>query len=94
MWDIITLFVLPTIVLAIILYICKYYNFSILPSDLKGKKPQKFKMPRFTRREAGRHYKWENIEDSDSSEKSDGDESDEDGIEENPRKTYKSNMYE
>lgn len=69
MFDFFLIFVLPTIVISIILFLCKYYNFSILPSDMKGKTPKKFTMPRFTRKQAAKEYKWENKnDDSDDSE--------------------------
>lgn len=52
------------LILCIILMICKYKNFSILPKDMQVlSKPKKFKMPKIRRDE---QYKW-HVEDSESS---------------------------
>lgn len=61
--DFIIIFVVPIIILAIILFICKKYNFSILPEDLKGKTPMKFKIPKLSRKTQSKSYKWEVDED-------------------------------
>lgn len=59
-------FVLPIVLLVGVLWLCKIYKFSILPSDLQGKPPQPFKFPKLTREKHGRAYKW-NIADFDTS---------------------------
>jgi hypothetical protein len=41
--DVFILVAVPAIILALILWICKSYNFSIIPSDLKKKKKSKKK---------------------------------------------------
>lgn len=51
-------FVMPVILFVIILWLCKRYNFSILPSDLKGKAPPKFKLPKVSRKQVGNRYMW------------------------------------
>ena len=50
--------VLPVVIIVFILWICKKYNFSILPQDLQGKRPIPFKLPKLSRKEQGRMYKW------------------------------------
>ena len=48
--------VLPVIVFIVIMLVCKWGNFSIIPKDLKMKSPKKYKFPKITR---GEDYKWE-----------------------------------
>ena len=55
----ILVFVLPTILIVCILWLCKTYNFSILPQELQGKTPLKFKFPKLSREKIGNVYKWE-----------------------------------
>lgn len=52
------LFVVPIILLVGILWVCKRYNFSLIPVDLQGKTPQPFKFPKLSREKQGRMYKW------------------------------------
>ena len=64
--------VLPVIVFIVIMLVCKWGNFSIIPKDLKMKSPKKYKFPKITR---GEDYKWEahysSSDDSSSSEEDD-----------------------
>ncbi len=48
--------VLPVIAFIVIMLVCKWGNFSIIPEDLKMKTPKKYKFPKITR---GEDYKWE-----------------------------------
>jgi len=61
--DFIIIIIIPVIILSIILIICKKHNFSILPEDLKGKTPIKFKIPKLSRKVQSKSYKWE-VEDN------------------------------
>jgi heme/copper-type cytochrome/quinol oxidase subunit 2 len=61
--DFIIIIIVPVIILSIILIVCKKYNFSILPEDLKGKTPIKFIIPKLTRKVQSKSYKWE-VEDN------------------------------
>jgi hypothetical protein len=64
----ILIFVIPVVIIVAALWLCKKYNFSILPNDFKGKKPTKFKMPKLSRVQKGNSYKWESSSfDSDES---------------------------
>jgi len=54
------IFVIPVVILLVLLSLCKIYNFSILPEDLKSRKtPPKFKFPKLSRKKTGKLYKWE-----------------------------------
>jgi hypothetical protein len=64
------IFVIPVVIIVAVLYICKKYNFSILPEELKGKSPIKFKMPKISRKEVKNSYKW-SASDGESSEDDD-----------------------
>ncbi len=44
--DLICLCVLPVIIVFVVLWLCKFFNFSVLPSNMKGKK---FQMPNLKR---------------------------------------------
>lgn len=47
-------------------------NFTILPKDLQLPKPEKFKLPKLSRKKQGRLYKWSaEPDDSDSDDDSD-----------------------
>lgn len=61
-----TLFILPIVLLIGILWLCKMYNFTILPDDFRGKKPKKFKLPKLSRKERNNAFKWEAEDSSDS----------------------------
>ena len=64
----ILIFVIPVVIIVVSLWLCKKYNFSILPNDFKGKRPAKFKMPKLYRVQKGNSYKWESSSfDSDES---------------------------
>jgi hypothetical protein len=80
----ILIFVIPVVVIFAALWLCKKYNFSILPDDFKGKKPIKFKMPKLSRTQRGNSYKWEADDDS-----TDDDDSSEDEDETLPQKNYR-----
>lgn len=44
------------IAFVVIMLVCKWSNFSIIPEDLKLKTPKKYKFPKISR---GEDYKWE-----------------------------------
>lgn len=49
------LFLLPAIIMFGVLYLCKKYNFSIVPQEMKIKSPVKFEIPKVRRNEYGWH---------------------------------------
>ena len=53
-----TIIVVPVLLLFLILYVCKKYNFSILPNGMKGKKPSIFKFPNIYKESKKDDYKW------------------------------------
>jgi hypothetical protein len=61
---------LPIIAFVVIMLVCKWSNFSIIPEDLKLKTPKKYKFPKISR---GEDYKWEAHYSSDEEESSDDD---------------------
>ena len=63
-----TIIIIPVVIVFIVLYICKSYNFSIFPKGLQGKKPSKFKFPTLKRKIGKNCYKWEATQDSSSEE--------------------------
>ena len=63
--------VLPVVAFIIIMLVCKWGNFSIIPKDLKMKPPKKYKFPKISR---GEDYKWEARYSSDDDSSSDEDE--------------------
>lgn len=63
--DLICLFVLPIIIITVVLWICKKYNFSILPKNMKGKKNRKFKIPNLKRVRTDRGLQWDIADDED-----------------------------
>jgi hypothetical protein len=69
--DLICIFVLPIIIIFVVLWLCKKYNFSILPSNMKGKKFKKFKIPNLKRVSSSRGMQWEVDENDDFYEQED-----------------------
>nr|QBK85895.1 MAG: hypothetical protein LCMAC101_04900 [Marseillevirus LCMAC101] len=59
----------------VIMLVCKWGNFSIIPEELKMKRPRKYKFPKITR---GDDYKWEAHYSSSSDDSSSDEESDDD----------------
>ena len=53
------LFVIPIVLLVGILWVCKKFNFSLMPDGLQGDQPLKFKFPKISREKQGRMYKWD-----------------------------------
>lgn len=62
-----TIFVAPLVLGVLILWLCKRYNFSLIPDDLKGSPRLDFKLPKLSREKADRMYKWSVEDDSDYS---------------------------
>lgn len=67
--DFFVLVVIPITIITGVLYLCKVYNFSIIPESLRGKAPKrkkkgKFKVPNITRKEMDKNlgragkYQW------------------------------------
>ena len=56
--------ILPIVIFTVIILICKWSNFSMIPKDMKMKTPESFKMPKIRR---GINYTWYSEESEDSS---------------------------
>lgn len=54
--------VLPVLLIFLVLWLCKKYNFSIFPKGMKLPPPEEFKMPKIRRRK----YTWEEDSESES----------------------------
>ncbi len=60
--------VIPVIAFIVVMLVCKWSNFSIIPKDLRLKSPKKYKFPKISR---GEDYKWEVLDPSSDEESSD-----------------------
>lgn len=57
--EFLILIVAPVICLSLVLWICKKFNFSIIPEDMKLKsEPLKFKTPKLKRQKKGIKTEW------------------------------------
>ena len=48
---------LPTIIILLMLWLCRWYNFSIIPRDMKPPPPSKFKIPLLSKEK--KYFQWE-----------------------------------
>jgi len=55
--ELIRYFFFPFASVIFILFLCKWFNFSIIPEGMKLPAPDKFELPRLKRNEV--NYKWE-----------------------------------
>ena len=84
------IFVVPVVLLVGILWLCKTYNFSMMPDGLQGAKPHTFKFPKLSRSKTERMYKW-NVEDEDESDDESSEYEEEEG---SPKVFTEGNMYD
>ena len=61
--GILIIIIFPILIIFVVLMTCKFFNFSILPDDLKLPAPQKFVMPKIKRNKY--NYTWESYESED-----------------------------
>lgn len=57
------LVLVPVALIIGVLWMCKQFDFSLIPEGMRGRKPSKFKFPKITRKQKNRMYKWDIEED-------------------------------
>lgn len=68
MAELFLILILPALIIFLILFACKHYNFSLFPRGMKGRKPKPWKFPKVKRDS----YRWDSYSSSSDDETSDG----------------------
>ena len=66
--NFVLLIIVPAVIAFAILWLCKYYDVSLIPKSLKREGKRKFKLPKLRRKKVGKSdkYNW-TVEDDDES---------------------------
>lgn len=83
--DFVVICVLPIVAVLAILWICKRYNFSILPKELRGKTPEPVDDQDSEEEDSEEEYRWTKVENKKNKRKEKRD---------NYRDNYGENMYD